>query len=58
MTKLDEAMITSQGQMSIPKRERERLHLHKGDKVVFLDDGKGHILIQEAEVPTEFTSEQ
>ncbi len=58
MVKLDEATITSQGQISIPKRVREKLHLEKGDKVVFFEDEKGHILIQEAESAIEFTRDQ
>ena len=58
MVKLDEATLTSQGQVSIPKKVREKLHLEKGDKILFLEDGKGHILIQEAEVPIEFTHHQ
>ena len=58
MVKLDEATITSQGQISIPKRVRERLHLIKGGKIVFLEDEKGRILIQEAEPVIEFTRNQ
>ena len=58
MTKLDESTLTSQGQISVPKKVRERLHLEKGDKVVFLEDEKGRVVIQEAEVPIEFTREQ
>ncbi len=58
MIKLDEATLTSQGQVSIPKKVRQKLHLEKGDKVVFLEDEKGRVLIQEAEIPIEFTHEQ
>ncbi len=58
MVKLDEATLTSQGQISIPKKVREKLHLQKGSKVVFLEDKAGHILIQEAEGSIEFTHEQ
>ena len=58
MTKLDEATLTSQGQVSIPKKVRERLGLEKGDKIVFLEDEEGRILIQEAEVPVDFTHKQ
>ena len=57
MTKLDEATLTSQGQISIPKKVRERLHLEKGNKVIFLEDEKGQIVIQEAETPIEFSRE-
>ena len=58
MTKLGEATLTNQGQVSIPKKVRERLGLEKGDKVVFLEDEEGRILIQEAEVPVDFTHKQ
>ena len=55
MTKLDEAKITSQGQVSIPKKIRERLKLHTGDKILFCEDEKGRIYIQETEIPVDFT---
>ena len=58
MTKLDEATLTSQGQISIPKKIREKLHLAKGQKVVFLEDGKGRIVLEHAEVPIEFTHQE
>ena len=58
MVRLDEATLTSQGQISIPKKVRERLNLQKGDKVIFLEDEEGRILIQELEAPIEFTREQ
>lgn len=51
MTKLDESTITSQGQISIPKRVREKLHVGKGDKIAFFEDEKGRILVQEVETP-------
>ena len=55
MLKLDEARLTQQGQISIPKKIREKLHLQTGDRIVFLEDAKGHILIQEAEAPFDLT---
>ena len=58
MTRLDESTITRQGQISIPKKVREKLHLQAGDKVVFLEDEKGQVVIQGAEVPIEFTRAQ
>ena len=58
MIKLDEATLTSQGQVSIPKKIREKLHLERGHKVIFLEDEKGRVVIQEAEVPIEFTHNQ
>lgn len=58
MVKLGDARLTSQGQISIPKKIRERLHLQKGGKIVFLEDSQGRVVIQEAETPIEFTKEQ
>ena len=58
MVKLDEATLTSQGQVSIPRKIRERMHLHKGAKIVFLEDEKGRIFIEESESPIEFTKEE
>ena len=58
MTRLDEATITTQGQVSIPKKVREKLHLQKGDRIVFLEDKVGRIIIEEAETPIEFTSDE
>lgn len=58
MVKLDEATLTSQGQISIPKKIRVKLHLQQGDKVVFMEDDKGHVIIQEAETSVEFTPAQ
>lgn len=56
MTKLDESTITSQGQISIPKKVRERLHVQKGDKIAFYEDEKGRILIREVETPVPFSA--
>ena len=58
MVKLDEATLTSQGQISVPKKVREKLHLKKGAKIAFFEDAKGHIFIQEIETPIEFTPEE
>jgi AbrB family looped-hinge helix DNA binding protein len=58
MVKLGGATITSQGQISVPKKIRERLGLQKGAKIVFLEDEKGRVIIQEAETPVEFTNEE
>ena len=57
MTKLDESTITSQGQISLPKRVRERLHVQKGDKVAFFEDEKGRILVKEVETPVPFSGQ-
>lgn len=58
MVKLGGATLTSQGQISLPKKIREILGLQKGAKVIFLDGGKGRVILQEAEVPIEFTKEE
>ena len=56
MTKLDEATITSQGQISLPRRVREKLHITKGDKVAFFEDEKGRIVVKEIESPVPFSA--
>ena len=56
MVRLDEATVTTQGQISIPKKVREKLHLQKGDRIVFLEDKVGRIVIEEAETSFAFTS--
>ena len=58
MVRLGDATITSQGQISVPKKIRVRLGLQKGAKIVFLEDEKGRVIIQEAETPIEFTKEE
>ena len=57
MTKLDESTITSQGQISIPKRVREKLHVKKGDRIAFFEDEKGRVIVQEVELPVPFSAE-
>jgi AbrB family looped-hinge helix DNA binding protein len=58
MVRLGDATMTSQGQISVPKKIRVRLNLQKGAKIVFLEDEKGRVIIQEAETPIEFTKEE
>ncbi len=57
MTKWGEATITSQGQISIPKRVREKLHVKKGDKIAFYEDEKGRVLVKEVESPVSFSAQ-
>ena len=57
MTKLDESTITSQGQISIPKSVREKLHVKKGDKIAFYEDEKGRVLVKEVESPVSFSAQ-
>ena len=40
MVKLADAIITSQGQISIPKKVRDLLRLQKGSRIAFLMTGK------------------
>lgn len=35
------ATLTSKGQLTVPKKVRERLHLQEGDRVDFVMDEKG-----------------
>ena len=58
MVKIADATITRQGQVSIPKKVRERLRLRTGSRLAFLADSKGHVYIQEAETPVEFTADE
>ncbi len=55
--KIDEAKITSQGQVSVPKKVREKLHIQRGDRIVFLEDGIGRIIIEHVEEPVDLTEE-
>lgn len=58
MVKIADAALTRQWQVSIPKKVREMLRLHAGSRVVFLDNGKGQVYIQEAETLVEFTQDE
>lgn len=55
MTKRGEATITGQGQVSIPVKVRQKLHLKKGDKIMFLEDEEGQIFLKEVESPVELS---
>lgn len=39
------ATVTSKGQITIPAQVREALHLEAGDRVEFIDQGKGQFAI-------------
>ena len=54
MVQLAMARLTSQGQVSIPKKVRDHMCLAKGGRIVFLEDEAGHIYIQEVEEPFGF----
>lgn len=56
MNPIEASTLTSQGQISIPKKIREKLHLEKGDRVVFLEDEEGRIFIQELEMPVSLSA--
>jgi antitoxin PrlF len=42
---MSEATLTSKGQVTIPKAVREKLGLQTGDRIDFVDTGKGIILV-------------
>ncbi|KAA3617302.1 MAG: AbrB/MazE/SpoVT family DNA-binding domain-containing protein [Calditrichaeota bacterium] len=41
-----EAAITSKGQVTIPKKIRETLHIQTGDKIGFILSEKGEVIIR------------
>ena len=47
-----EATITSKGQITLPKSLRDQLHLHTGDRVVFVtaEDGSVHLIPKHSSV--------
>lgn len=58
MVRLDESKVTSQGQISIPKKVRQKLQLSPGDRVVFWEDEKnGRIELRASDWENEFTPE-
>lgn len=40
--------LTSKGQITLPKEVREHLHVKEGDRVDFLIDEAGHVVLQPA----------
>jgi AbrB family looped-hinge helix DNA binding protein len=42
------SLITSKGQTTIPKKIREYLHLQPGDRVDFVVDEKGNVVLEPA----------
>lgn len=42
---MSEATLTSKGQVTIPKAVREKLGLQTGDRIDFVDTGKGIVLV-------------
>ncbi len=58
MVRLDESKITAQGQISVPKKIREKLQIKPGDRVVFWEDEEnGRIVLRASDWPREFTPE-
>lgn len=47
---MEVSRVTSKGQITIPKAIRERLHLAEGDKVAFIEDEAGKIVITKSSV--------
>lgn len=50
---MEQAKVTSKGQITIPKKIREKLGLKPGDKVNFVVDSDGNIKIQPQNIPIE-----
>lgn len=48
---MEEATITSKGQITLPKEIREALELEKGGKVVFILEGKRATIIPKTKDP-------
>lgn len=48
---MEQAKVTSKGQITIPKKIREKLHLGPGDKVNFVEDSNGEIRIYPQKKP-------
>ena len=42
--------LTSKGQITVPKEIRDRLHLSTGDRVRFLTDGEGRVVMVPATI--------
>lgn len=42
---MNEAKVTSKGQITIPKEVREKMNLHSGDRVLFEETKEGEIKI-------------
>ncbi|UOF92624.1 AbrB/MazE/SpoVT family DNA-binding domain-containing protein [Fodinisporobacter ferrooxydans] len=47
---MEVSRVTSKGQITIPKAIRERLNLVEGDKVAFIEDETGKIIITKSSV--------
>ena len=45
------ATLTSKGQITVPKQVRDQLHLSAGDRVRFLTDGEGRVVMIPATIP-------
>jgi antitoxin PrlF len=44
------ATLTSKGQITVPKEIRDQLHLSTGDRVRFLTDGEGRVVMVPATI--------
>ena len=43
---MPEATVTSKGQITIPKKIRQKLDLHPGDKIAFRENEQGETVIE------------
>ena len=58
MTKLDETKLTRQGQISLPKKVRQILHVQLGERVIFFQDNKGRVYLEPSSEFDNFTQEE
>lgn len=50
---MPKAKVTSKGQITIPKKVRERLNIHPGDEVTFKENEQGDTVIESDKKPIE-----
>ncbi|GHV87378.1 hypothetical protein AGMMS50255_6740 [Spirochaetia bacterium] len=43
------ATLTSRGQITIPKKVREKMGVEEGDQVIFSEAGSGRFIVENAE---------
>ncbi|MDX1637143.1 MAG: AbrB/MazE/SpoVT family DNA-binding domain-containing protein [Balneolaceae bacterium] len=48
---MEQAKVTSKGQITIPKKIREKLDIHPGDKIIFKENKNGELVIESGKKP-------
>lgn len=43
---MPKAKVTSKGQVTIPKKVREKLEIHPGDEITFKENNQGEMVIE------------